>query len=145
MQTPYFASEARPTPKTIWTSYLAAYGTDIKSGLLDGQHVAEPWARITLRQRPPHLRPTLIGDRLIDSKRIQGLRPLGGAEATLLNRAPAFREWVLAHPQWPPFNSELRELQQFYRAWMATNGVLAGMIAPRHDPFINKWVNVLVN
>lgn len=145
VRTPYFASESHPTPKTIWTSYLAAYGMDIKGGLHDGQHVAAPWAHITYDNGARTFSLTLVGDRLVDSRQIQGVRPLGEAEAALLNRAPAFRDWVLAHPQWPAFNTELRELQQFYRTWLATNGVLAGLIAPRHDAFISKWVNVLVN
>ena len=35
-RTPYFASEAPPTPRTTWTGYLAAYGTSVKDGLREG-------------------------------------------------------------------------------------------------------------
>ena len=87
----------------------------------------------------------MIGDRLVDSNQIQGMRPLGESELALFKREPQLRQWVLTRPQWPTWNAELRELQQFYRTWMANNGVLANLIAPRHAEFINKWVNVLVN
>ena len=145
VRTPYFATEVPPTPRTTWMSYVAAYGTSVKDGLRDGQHVAAPWARITFDNGARTFSLTVIGDRLADSNQIQGMRPLGSAELALLEREPALRQWVLTHPQWPAWNPELRELQQFYRTWMANNGVLANLIAPRHAEFINKWVNVLVN
>ena len=145
VRTPYFASESRPTPKTTWTSYLAAYGIDIKGGLRDGQHVSQPWARITYDNGARTLSLSTIGDRLVDSTQIQGVRPLGAEQLALLKREPEFRTWVLTHPQWPQWNAELRQLQQFYVTWTANNGVLTSMIAPRHDDFIKKWINVLVN
>jgi len=143
-RTPYFASERWPTPSTTWTSYLAAYGTSVKDGLRDGQHVAEPWARITYDNGARTFALILIGDRLVDSRQIQGVRPLAAPDVALLKREPEFRQWVLTHPQWPVFNAELRGLQQFYATWMASNGVLAGLIAPRHEDFIKNWVSVIV-
>ena len=143
VRTPLFATEVWPTPKTIWTSYLAAYGMSIKGGLSDGQRVAEPWGRIDFDNGTRTFSLTLIGDRLIDSGKVQGVRPLTGASADVLNRAAEFRTWVLTHPQWPVFNDELRRLQQFYVVWTAGNGVLTEMIAPRHADFL-KWVRVIV-
>jgi hypothetical protein len=144
VRTPFFASESRPTSKTVWTSYLAAYGMDIKGGLRDGQHVAEPWAHLTFDNGARTFSVALIGDRLVDSKQIQGVRPLAAPDGQLLQREPEFREWILTHPQWPQWNAELRQLQQFYRTWTGNNGVLADMIRPGHAEFF-KWMSVSVN
>ncbi len=144
-RTPFFASEAPPTARTIWTSYAFAYGAPIDGKLADGQHVAKPWAKIVYDVNNHTFTANILSTELEDSGQIQGVRPLNAETAALLNRADAFRGWVLEHEKWPQWNAELQDLQQYYITWSANNGVIVSLIENDHVEFIQRWVNVTVN
>lgn len=143
-RTPYFASEAPPTTRTIWTSYAFAYGMPIDGKLADGQHVAKPWAKIVYDAGGRTFSVTTLSTRLEDSGQIQGVSPLNADTAALLNRANAFRDWILEHEKWPQWNAELQDLQQYYVSWSANNGVIVSLIERDHVDFM-RWVQTIVN
>lgn len=143
-RTPFFASEAPPTSRTIWTSYAFAYGAAINGKLADGQHVAKPWAKIDYHVGSRTFTATLLSGALEDSKQIQGVHSLDADTIALLKRSNAFRDWILGHETWPQWNEELRDLQQYYVSWSANNGVIVSLIEKDHVEFM-RWTRVMVN
>lgn len=141
-RTPLLADEDWASARGTWTSYLFAYGMRLGGGLSDGQHVSQPWARLTVGGNPRRLSLRVLGDTVVDSGQIQGVHPIDPATAQVLQREPELRQWVMTHADWPVDNNELRALQQFYRTWLANNGIIAAIVEPPHRAFFDKWVRV---
>lgn len=122
-RTPFFPNEWPPTPSTVWTSLVYAYGNDPASGLADGQHVAAPWARVEMSAAAQTARIITLRDSLIDSGTIQGMRPLSQQEIEAITPA--------VETAGPPDLSaaDAENLRRYYGFWLRNHGAVSKSLA----------------
>jgi hypothetical protein len=147
-ETPFLPNEWPPTASTVWTSYIFAYGHDVAGNLADGQHVAQPWAKIVVDRATGKARLSILGDKIVDSGKIQGVQPLSAETTALLNRGSEVREWsfgLTASPPWPGEGRKTAQMQQYFKSWEGYNGVIRALVEADHAAFFNTWVAVDVN
>ena len=110
-----------------------AYAARLRPGLVDGEEVAAPWARVT--EAPDDMVSVEVLQPTLHFLSIQGVRPLGAGEL-----APAEREAEAAALLQA---GDGRATDGLVRAsvcgWVARNGVIAATVTPLHPAF-TRWL-----
>ena len=135
---PLLPTEWPPTPTTAWVRYGYAHGFDRR--LADAVRVAQPWARVEIRDGGAF--PVIVPLRTeIEGTDIQGVQPVAdAAQREALERADEVLKYCLGLRSQPDPNArDTRDMRAFYRAWLAANGAIARVIAPRHADLV-IWV-----
>ncbi len=137
--TPPLPNAWPPSPATLWVQYAYARGHAFPpGGLADAELVSQLWLKIELHPETKTARLIRLSDKL-KVVAPQGVRPLVGDEATLLQQSPALWDYAMRLKAPPdPKDPRTAAMLRYYRLWMGTNGVIYDQVAPWHQEFFSK-------
>jgi len=138
---PPFPLDWPPVRRSRFRHYVYAVGNDISGNLIDGCHVAAPWALVDSsaeEKADPEI--TVVSNKLEDIG-IQGVEPLAEHDHKVYERANDIQRYLCSLQSLPEEGSEeIRNLREYYNNWSRNNGALETKIKPHHKRFF-EWLS----
>ncbi len=117
---PVWSSRTTPPFPVVWPSDgrldFYAFADGFRPGLMDGVCIAAPWLRVRVADNAAPV-VTVLSKGLVDVG-IQGVRPVNASELETLKKGPSLPEALR--------RADVAALKDYYAAWTAFNGVIAG-------------------
>ena len=133
--TPLWPAAWPPQPELTWQRYGFAYGQAPQ--LLDGQRVARPWVRLDFEPHAAAPQVVPLASELTELG-VQGVRPLPPEAARLLAAGGDVEQRVRGWRAAPPAGAA-GPVRAYYRAWLASHGVIGRRLQAAHALFFN-WL-----
>lgn len=126
-----------PGPQPAVVYYAHPYGL-APGRLADGEFIAAPWARVSLRPGQPAQ--TAVWVQTIQPLGVQGVRPMTAEALQAVKDSASAPADLAGLTQLPADDSPTaRRIRQRYCAWRSANGVVAEALQPRHATFF-AWL-----
>jgi len=141
LTSPPFPLDWPPVPRSRFRYYVYAVGNDISGNLMDGCHIAAPWALVDLSVQEKIDPGIIVVSNKLEDIGIQGVEPISESEQKVYERANDIQRYLCSLQALPEESSEeIQNLRDYYNNWLKDNGVLATTISPHHKRFF-EWLS----